>query len=305
MQFLKITQLILEVYLIYIGLLNCSKSEKCVTQNMAQLYFYILFLFLYSSLITTLTVSNKTKIFVRVVNSTNKTIIYPKSNRTICTCQNKTQLNNRSLPEIEKITSFFSIFFLQFLKFYILIIPMILFTTALYISRLFTKPTSKSPYSTTSTTVELSITQNWKFNKFMLQTSSCACFLLSNLVFMIKEFTTDVVFDLTKVELKLFWFLINYFYKFNEQTKFNKQLTDCLTEVFNDYVCHLPGHLFIILLSVHYCLSLSKSCIFVRVPFKVYGCTALIIPLAIKALFILKGLVSGTWREVKFGENHL
>ena len=40
-----------------------------------------------------------------------------------------------------------------------------------------------------------SITRDWKFNKFMLQSCSCACFLLSNLIVLVKEFALEVVIE--------------------------------------------------------------------------------------------------------------
>lgn len=106
-----------------------------------------------------------------------------------------------------------SILFLL-LKLYIMSLPVVLFTTALYISRRYTEAPSEQhrgerrrrrgrrrgknqrrrPQAATAQPVT-SITRDWKFNKFMLQSSSCACFLFSNLLLLVKEFAFEVVIE--------------------------------------------------------------------------------------------------------------
>ncbi len=76
-------------------------------------------------------------------------------------------------------------------------------------------------------------------------------------------------------------------------------------EIFNDYVCRIPGQLFLILLSFHYFLSLSERCLFVRVPFKYYAITAFLLSVGMKAIIIAKNFISGSWKVAKFGKDHL
>ena len=111
-----------------------------------------------------------------------------------------------------------SILFLL-LKLYIMSLPAVLFTTALYISRRYTEAPSEQHRGErrrrrrrrrrrnqsksdrigrrpqAATAQQLSITRDWKFNKFMLQSCSCACFLLSNLIVLVKEFALEVVIE--------------------------------------------------------------------------------------------------------------
>lgn len=171
---------------------------------MTQFYIFLFLTFFFSS-------SSCTTISGLAIEQTSKTSV----NLTV-NCQNSSQPKNGSLPKvhqalarcsfvcIQDLSYPFFLFFLQFIKFYILVVPGILFVTALYISRKFTRPTPRSYlYSSTtsaSTTVECSISPHWKFNKFMLQTSSCACFLFSNAVFLGKEVTSDLILELTRVK---------------------------------------------------------------------------------------------------------
>lgn len=138
-------------------------------------------------------------------NNTNQTTLLLKCNNgSWPKTENKTENCLLCIQNRNTSSSLLLVLF-QFIKFYILAVPGILFPTALYISKLFTKPTPRSLYSTLTSMGKLSITRDWTFNKFMLQTSSCACFLLSNAIFLVKEFTAEVVFEFTNVSLKFLY----------------------------------------------------------------------------------------------------
>ncbi len=132
--------------------------------------------------------------------------------RPVCNCW-KTALFSDSSPRDQSCTCYqtLSILFLL-LKLYLMSLPAILFTTALYISRQYSReapskeqsgrrrgknqrPDRIGRRSQAATAQPVSITRDWKFNKFMLQSSSCACFLFSNLLLLVKEFAFEVVIE--------------------------------------------------------------------------------------------------------------